>query len=627
MGARPPQTALDWLQERWTLDEARGKTGAIHMLADEEGSSKPPTRFAAVRKQDALERSWEKMIGETSAPVGTPLARESILRPIGRGPSGCRVTSALPFKKGAPLLALVACMATAPSCDRSAGSGADRIAFEACRPEGIQEEVRCGSLSRPESPEDPKGRQVRLSVVVLPARNAHPRPDPLYVVAGGPGQSALGTAPLLKGLFDAVRKERDVVLVDQRGTGKSGALECALEQAPGKASAEGTEKGSGTKPSKEAPPPLAQRLKKEDSKDETELKKCLEKVAAQADPRFYGTRLAVEDLDAVRRSSGHDRINLWGISYGTRVVADYVRRHGDRVRAAVVDAVVPPGADLVDSMGTLAASALRKTFSDCEADEGCAKAFPRLEERFMALLEKAESAPMKLEGPDPLTGEPIAVEVDGKTLAALVRNFLYDPDLSSLLPLTIDALDKGDARTFLAQADAATRSTEGISQGMHLSVFCGEDFDRHVRRTGGKGVPDAVAAGTQAPGGGGADRLAALFAGETAGDYEESCALWPHGQPPEDLFQPLASDVPFLVLSGALDPVTPPPFGQSLADGLANARHVVSPGASHGVTPRGCGPAVVARFLKRPEPAALDAACLEGMARPPFFVSFAGPKP
>ena len=507
--------------------------------------------------------------------------REVLPKPASRR-AGARARPAGPDLGLGAAIACAALFLLTGGCQRESAPEAT-LALVPCRPEGFAEEVRCGALARPEDPAAPNGRQLQLQVTVLPARASHPRPDPLYVIAGGPGQSARGVAPLLGRFFSLVRKQRDVVLVDQRGTGGSNPLACA-------------DLGGEL--------PIAARLRRDEALEAREIDGCRADLERKADLRFYGTAQAIDDLDAVRAALGHAQINLWGTSYGTRVALAYLGRHEARVRSATLDAVVPPDVRLPEAMGQGAADALQKTFDDCAARPACAAAFPDLAARFRALVERLETSPLEATAPDPRTGAPHAVSLTAEALTSTVRNLLYDPDLAALLPLTLTSLERGDARGFLAQADALTRATGDVSEGMHLCVFCGEDFAR---------AGEAAAHG--------------LFGRQVAASYAQACARWPRGEAPEWLFEPVRSGVPVLILSGALDPVTPPAFGERVLATLSNARHVVAPGLSHGLTARDYTAKVVAHFIDKPLPGALDVACIEATARPPFFLSFAGPEP
>lgn len=488
--------------------------------------------------------------------------------------------------------ALLALALSALACDRPSAQKAT-IELASCRPDGFAEEVLCGALTRPENPAAPDGRAIDLKIVVLPARASHPMPDPLYVIAGGPGQSASAVAPMLNGLWRQIRRQRDVVFVDQRGTGGSNRLDCEDARAD---------------------QPIAQRLIRDEATDARLLDECRQALRQKADLAFYGTSLAVDDLEAVRQALGHGQINLWGISYGTRVALAYLGRHGTRVRTVTLDAVVPPDVRVFETMGPNAARALELVFADCARDAACAAAFPDLEARFFALVDRLRREPIQTAIADPRTGQIAEVEITARTFAAIVRNVLYDPDVTALLPLTIAQLEKGDARGFLAQADALTKSTE-VAEGMHLSVYCGEEFSRRSSASQAAWRDTAISRG------------AALFDAQVVESYAKSCANWPRGEVEESLFEPVVSNAPVLILSGALDPVTPPDFGERVKKTLSNARHVVAPGASHGVSARGCAAKVIARFIDKASPAELDTACVEAPGRPAFFLDFAGPKP
>jgi len=429
----------------------------------------------------------------------------------------------------------------------------------------------------------PDGARIRLNVVVLPARTGRPAADPLYLLAGGPGQAATRVGALLGPAFAQVRRKRDLVLVDQRGTGGSNPLVCHEEEKP-----------------------LFRRF--DSAFDPEPLLRCLEKLGG--DPRHYSTAAATEDLEAVRAALGHERINLWGASYGTRAALAYLRRHGDRVRSVVLDGVVPPEMRLPLDFPRDGQRALEALFSDCQADAACANAFPALRESFARLMERLDQGPITDTVADPRSGAPVQLSLDRAAFSANLRGLLYDVDVASLLPLTLTRAAEGQLDPFVAQSLALSGSVDdGIAQGMMLSVVCAEDLPRV-----GDEEAEAAAAGT--------------FVGPVVyRNMRRACDLWPHAAPPADAAAPFLSQVPALVLSGALDPATPPRWGALAAAALPNSRHLIAPGVGHGVTPRGCAPRLVAEFLEAGSGAGLDGSCLEKLSRPAFFTSFAGPQP
>ena len=430
---------------------------------------------------------------------------------------------------------------------------------------------------------------IDLEIVVIPAVANEARPDPLFILAGGPGQAATDLARPLLGALREVRQTRDLVFVDQRGTGGSGELTCAFFD---------TDFDDQD---------LAESFQF-DNLPLDRLRECLAEVETAADPRHYTTPLAMDDLDDVRSALGYDAINLYGGSYGTRAALVYMRRHPERVRTAVLDGLAPVSMRLPSNMGVDARRALEGLFDDCAADSGCGEAFPLLAETFGRVVRELEASPRALDTTHPRTGEPFEFTVTAEIFGSGLRGVLYDPTLASLAPLTIARAAEGDFAPFLAQI-VALESAGALSLGMFFSVICAEDVSQF--------------------GAGEAERLAAqeILGRASIQLITRACSVWPAGELPAGYFDPVRSDVPTLLLSGALDPVTPPRWGEQALAGLADGRHLVAPGAGHGVLVRGCANDLVAEFIDTADHGALDPACLERMRRPPFMLSAAGTDP
>ncbi|MCE2513977.1 MAG: alpha/beta fold hydrolase [Acidobacteria bacterium] len=474
----------------------------------------------------------------------------------------------------------------------AAGGAHAQPAFELadCRLDGVSVPARCGSLTVFEDRAAGAGRTLDLEIVVIPAVSDNADPDPLFFLAGGPGQAATDLAGPTLPLFADVRRSRDLVFVDQRGTGGSGRMRCAFFEG------DSAEEAVGESLQFDALPL-------------DELRECLAEVEAGADPRQYTTPVAMDDLDAVRAALGYERINLYGGSYGTRAALVYMRRHPDRVRTAVLDGLAPVAMRLPTNMNADAHRALDRLFADCAADPGCREAFPDLPATFAAVLEELEANPRRLDTTHPRTGEPFALEMSAVGFAGGLRNALYNTTLSSLVPWTVTRAAAGDFAPFLAQLAPLVESGEAINVGMFLSVVCAEDVAR-------------LAAGE-------AERMAGegMLGRLTMEVTNDACSVWPAAELPDDYFEPVRSAAPALLLSGDLDPVTPPRWGETVMDGLTDALHVVAPGAGHGVLPRGCTRDVVAEFIEAGTHAGLDASCIERLRRPPFLLSAAGTDP
>jgi pimeloyl-ACP methyl ester carboxylesterase len=474
------------------------------------------------------------------------------------------------------LLLAVACAATPPP-------QGPHVELTPCRLKNSGVPARCGVLRVPEDRAHPEKRHIDLRIAVVPALAREPAPDPLFLLAGGPGQAATDALGPLLGAFERVRRTRDLVLVDQRGTGASNPLKCEMY-----------EKGA----------PLAERLRAAALAPAT-FQKCLE--GYDADPRFYTSAIAMQDLDDVRAALGYSQINLWGGSYGTRASLVYLRDHGDHARAAILDGVAPPQLILPLYFAADAQRSIDLLFSQCNADAACAKAFPSLPERFNQLLKDLETKPARTHVQDPLTGAWSDVEISRDTFTGGLRGVLYQQDLASLVPLMIDRATKGDFAPFIAGSAALDSGPSSMSLGMTFSVVCAEDL---------RGVTLAQAE----------EQARGTFLGpKGARDFLNICAFWPRGEaPPAAAIQ---SNVPVLLLSGELDPATPPKWADLAAQTLPNSVRFVVPGVGHGATAEGCVPQLIEKFLEKKDPKNLDASCLTKLQRPPFFVSFAGPTP
>lgn len=457
--------------------------------------------------------------------------------------------------------------------------------LEPCRLRGVEHDAQCGKLRRPLDPSKPDGEAIELHFAVLPALARNKHPDPLFFLAGGPGQSAIDLAGPMTRLFHRVANRRDIVLVDQRGTGRSAALAC---DAP-----------APTRSLRELASPELQR---------SMLADCLTrlKTLPHGDLRQYTTTIAMADLDAVREHLGAERINLVGGSYGTRAALEYLRQFPQRVRRMVIDGVAPPDMALPVSFSTDAQASFDALIDSCRLESGCRERHPALRERWQRLL---SSLPRQVRVAHPLTGQMESLELTREMLAGMVRLPLYVPRLASALPEAIEQAADGrfGALFGLLSAMSGPRSATDMAMGMHFSVICAEDMPR-------------LATASDQPG--------ADFGSSFADLYRTTCADWPRGQVPDAFYEIRPADAPVLVLSGGIDPVTPPRHGQRVAAALGiNARHVVVPNAGHGVIGIGCMRDVLFRFIDAREAAEalkVETGCVEGIPRPPAFRPVAG---
>lgn len=456
--------------------------------------------------------------------------------------------------------------------------------LERCHLPGVEAEARCGTVTVFEDREARAGRTLDLRVVVVPAVRPDPEPDPLFFLAGGPGQAATEVIASVMPMFQRVQQGRDLVFVDQRGTGSSAPLDCPPAEAP----------------------TLADGFRVD--VDLAEITSCRDRLAENADLRLYTTDIAMDDLDQVRIELGYDRINLYGASYGTRAGLEYARRHPAHLRSMVLDGLAPQEMVLFQDFAQDGQAALDALVADCASDvDGCARAFPDLPAELQALWARdAASADVQLE--HPRSGADETLRLEGAALAGAIRGVLYQPTLAALLPLAVHEASLGRWEALVALPGAMGPDVgEGMSVGMMLSVACAEDRPRITPETRA-----AAAHGT--------------FLGDTLTDtLVQWCSVWPSAGPPTGTGVPVTWDGPVLLLSGGLDPVTPPRWAERAAAHLPASRHAVAPGAGHNVLPHGCAPDRMATFIETGTAEDLDLACFSEIQRPPFFIDFAGP--
>ena len=430
-----------------------------------------------------------------------------------------------------------------------------------------------------ENRESRAGRRISLNIVALPSLAPEPEPDPLFFLAGGPGQAAAQMAPQIREIFRPVLRQRDIILVDQRGTGKSNPLACRSESNS------------------------LQELVENDSSALDRLKKCL--AGYDADVRFYTTPIAMDDLDDVRAHLGYGRINLYGGSYGTRAALVYVRQHGVHVRSMVLDGVAPTDMRIPLFAARDAQRALDKLLTDCEADEACRKAQPGLGARVRALLLRLTDNPARVDVMHPRTGLKESVVIDARIVAGVLFGALYSPLTTSLVPALIARAEQNDFQNLLALA-YASEDSDNMSIGMQLSVLCSEDAPRVT-------VDDVR---SQSEG--------TVFSLHLLRSQMKACEMWPRGTLDDSYFVPVTSQVPALVLSGDLDPVTPPGWGDAVTTHLRNARHITVPATGHGVIGTPCGQELIRRFIEDGSAEELDVSCVTRVRRPPFFLTPSG---
>ena len=439
----------------------------------------------------------------------------------------------------------------------------------------------CSPFQVPENRADANGRKLDMKFALIPSTQAADD-DFIVYLAGGPGQSAIDTWPQMADALGPARKHRHVLLLDQRGTGASNVLNC---------------KSDGDEDS------LAFDLER--SKATT--RRCLEEISAHADPRYYTTTDAVEDLEALRQALGGPKFDLVGVSYGTRLAQQYLKRHPEGVRSIVLDSVAPNELVLGAEFARNLDNALKAQFSYCAKAPACAKAFPDPYADLRRLRASLSEKPREVRYADPITSEQETETLNAESVVSLVRLFAYSPETAALIPNTIKQSLAGNDEPLLGQIGILSQGLEAlVGSGLQLSVICAEDADRLQ-------ASDADAD--------------TLLGDRFVRTLKEQCKIWPHGARPADFNEPTQGDTPILVLEGELDPVTPPRYGEQVVKNLSNAKLIVAKGQGHNIIGRGCLPKLVSEFMETLDPEALDASCVDELGPIPHFIDFNGAAP
>jgi pimeloyl-ACP methyl ester carboxylesterase len=440
----------------------------------------------------------------------------------------------------------------------------------------------CAPFQVPEDWDHPGGRRIDLRLALVRSSAPLAARDLVVLLAGGPGQAAIEAWPHARAGFAPLLEHRNVLLLDQRGTGGSNALNCKRADDD-------------------------EELAFDVERVRVQARACLEAVSKHADPRLYTTTLALRDLEAVRSALGAPRFDLVGVSYGTRVAQQYAARYPQGVRSIVLDSAVPNEQALGSEFAGNLDTALKAQFAACAAAPACAKAFGDPWEGLLRLRDALRSEPVTVTYRDPFDNMPKTQRLGPSSLAALVRMYAYLPETSALLPLGIARALHGDYASLAGQMRMLGSDLQSLADNaMQLSVLCSEDADRIEPR---------------------ADDAGTLLGSEFSEVLRAQCAIWPHGARPDDFNAPFASDKPVLMLSGEFDPVTPPRYAEQIAKTLPHGRVLVAKGQGHSVMGRGCLPKLVARFVDTLDAAALDTGCIADFSATPAFIDYNGPSP
>lgn len=471
-------------------------------------------------------------------------------------------------------LAVLSLVVALASCG-GAGSPQPQVSLKDCTLGGGVRAV-CGWLDVYENRASASGRQIALRIAVLKAQSEPAKPDPLFYLAGF-GSGAVDIASLAAKDMREVNRDRDIVLVDQRGTGASNALSCA------------------------APSPDDQlAMEADDSALRAFVSECLDHLPGN--PRFYTTPIAVDDLDQVRSALGYDKINLYGVSYGVSSGLAYIQQHGSHVRSAVFDSGSMLDYRLWEWSAPHAQQALDQLFTRCLVDTSCNQAFPDLKAKFAIVQSRLATVAPTLTLTDPRSGSgngTTTLAFTSKMFAWVVQDLDAYTQTAILLPRLIEQAYRGDlvplARQYLL------RGAQPMSTQVQTWVLaCSDEWAQMDT-----------------------NRIAEVGAGsyfldvslESARSNARMCGVLPGLKGSAGK---VSTDAPVLFLNGTADPADPPENVASARATMPNSLSVAIEGAGHGIISLGCIPAMAAAFYSLGSTRDLPLACAKSLTLPTF---------
>ena len=460
------------------------------------------------------------------------------------------------------------------------GKASPWIELKRCRLEGIQEEVLCGSYSVYEDRYARRGRRIQLYISVLPATGRKATADPVFFLSGGPGEGASDSIGFFAQGFESLREKRDIVFVDQRGTGRSNPLTCEFS------SLDEVLHGLLTF-----------------SFQPGTIERCRKAIEAKADLRFYTTPIAMDDLDEVREALGYDRINLLGISYGTRSAMVYMRSYGEHVRSAILRAVAPVNMKAILPAARHGQAALQALIDDCLAEEASRNAYPDIRGELDGVLKDLFDRPFLLDATNPLTGQREQIHITRDLFAGGIWFLLAHTDSAAYVPLVIDQASHQNFGPFLESIiPVGLGLSRYLSLGVSLTTMCSEDTPL-ISET----EIEPATSGT--------------FLGDTKVlNQIKICRQWPRGYLPDGYNQPISSEIPILMISGEFDPIDGLDLARGIEKNFPNAVHIVIPDGAHQPSFPGCMRDLVQSFIERGHGTGLDLSCVKQIKRTPVFI-------
>jgi len=464
-------------------------------------------------------------------------------------------------------------------------AGADEgIPLSPCHINNYSQEVLCGAHTVFEDRVRNKGRKIQINFAIIPAISEVSEPDPVLILPGGPGQAAKDMGPIVRLAFREINQNRDVVLIDQRGMGSSHPLQCDI------------------------PDPVGEGIQVEfsDQQIRTYLSRCLESL--DADVTLYTQDLANQDIHEILIALGYQRVNLYGGSWGTRAAQLYSQQFPEHVRSMILDGSAPFENKIPLFANDDAERALQLTFQDCVDDHDCNEAFPDLAGKFQQALDHLGETGIPVTMDDATTAETVTFTLTRDHFVNALRGILYVPEFVRLLPIIIEQAARGEYKALSGVSSYfAIQQQDAMALGASLSILCSEELSRMTDQE----VKQMSQSG---------------FVGSAFIDiYRNACSVWPKARIPAIYSEFRELDIPVLLLSGQLDPVTPPRWGEKMAEKYPGSLHLIASGTGHNVAPVKCADELMQTFINEASPENLDGSCLLEIKRPSFFTSPSGP--
>jgi len=446
---------------------------------------------------------------------------------------------------------------------------------------GVNSAILTGKLSVFENWDTKTGRKIDLNITVVPALHRSDSTKAIFFIEGGPGAAATNNAALFASDILPYKQEHDIVLIDARGTGKSHPLNCTSLQI------------------------------KNDLQDQLEemypaaaVQNCYDSLSKIADLQQYTTTNVVRDLEAVRQWLGYKKINLFGLSYGTRVTLVYMKMFPSSIESCILWSPIAAYGKIPLYFAAFAQNSIEKVFADCRSDSSCHLAYPVIEDEFRHLMEKGRLTGFNYHHANRF-GHNEPINISWNAFQTKLRYLLYSPSGMREVPYIVHQAYLGNFSPFIDLYPKAADTSYFIAEGMYLCVTCAEDLPFIT-----KSEIDSQTKGT--------------FMGSYRVDQQQrACDHWTRGKIPDDFFNPVQTDIPTLIFSGSKDPVTPPSVATEIASHLSRVTLVIIPEMSHtfdGLSHTECFDGLCLKFLKNPTRPNLDTACVKQMQPGNFII-------